>query len=159
MFWGSSGDECSCVWEDLLWKEGDRGWACFWEVTLLWPLRKRRLGEGEWRRRGGFFGTVAAVFSPRPLTTRLSLPVVHVNPLLFCLKFLIGAEGQVMILRPQWGERLHLNQIKTRGRLSWDSLSWLPVGNILAAGGELSFYTSSYSKHFRPNSAALIRVE
>lgn len=42
------------------------------------------------------------------LPTQLSLSVSHVNPLLFCLKFLIGAEGQIMLISSRSVEKYSL---------------------------------------------------
>lgn len=78
-------------------------------------------------------GIVADLFQHAP-TPPSFLSISHVDPLLLCLKFLIGAEGQAMfITMPRGGEILRLNQIKTKLGLSGDSLHWLPLVIVLAA--------------------------
>ena len=77
----------------------------------LTPEEEKELGEGGRRRRGGFFGIAAALIplvSPPYPTLHDFLSVSHVNPLLFCLTFLIGAEGQIMFTTSRSVEKYSL---------------------------------------------------
>lgn len=78
----------------LCFEKRDRGWAYFWEITPLWPPRRRRWGRVDEEEKRRILGIVAAL----SFSTQLSLSVSPGNPLLFCLKFLIGAVGQKKVI-------------------------------------------------------------
>lgn len=87
------------------------------------------------------------------------LSISHVDPLVLCLKFLIGAEGQAMFITMPWGgEMLRLNQIKTKFGLSGDSLHWLPLVIVLAAMVVVLHIHPQVRDILKLQSAALVKL-